>query len=311
MKIDVNYAAEKFDQAAGYTPDRIKGLLLRLSPEEKARVSEIRLRANRPITVTYADRQRQITAKEPSNVSPFELENFYNRLCGYSVYAHQNELKNGYLTVLGGHRAGICGRAVYDNGEITGFKSISSVNLRIARQFKGAADGIVGFADKGILIAGPPSSGKTTVLRDAVRQISDCGSRVALIDTRDEIASMVDSVATNDVGMNTDVLTGITKSDGIETAIRALNPQIIAFDELFGNREVELMEYGLYCGVSFIATIHIGEVSQIKIKPTLERLLNSGAIQYLAFYKAIAALPRIYRIFSNGCRYEMAEMRGL
>ncbi|MDO4742956.1 MAG: ATPase, T2SS/T4P/T4SS family [bacterium] len=310
MKMDVNYAAERYDQAAGFTPDRIKTLLLNLPISEKAQVSEIRLRVNRPITVTYANRQKQIEAQRQPTVSLFEIENFYNRLCGYSVYAHQNELRNGYITVCGGHRAGICGTAVYDEGDITSFKNISSVNLRIARQIKGAADIIAAFADKGMIIAGPPACGKTTVLRDAVRQISNNNTRVVLIDTRGEIASSVDAVPTNDVGMNTDVLTGISKNDGIEIAIRTLNPQVIAFDEITSKREVELIEYGLYCGVNFVCTIHIGEVSQIKYTDAVDRLLNSGAIQYFVYYKSVGSLPRVYRVFLTSSGYKLSEMRG-
>ncbi|MBO7217938.1 MAG: Flp pilus assembly complex ATPase component TadA, partial [Clostridia bacterium] len=159
---------------------------------------------------------------------------------------------------------------------------ISSVNIRIAREIIGAAESLYGKVGKGILIAGGPGSGKTTVLRDIVRQLSDSGQRISLVDTRGEIASASGGRATLDVGINTDVISGGDKAKGVEIALRTLFPQYIAFDEIGSTRELELVSESFFSGTGIITTAHASNIEELRTRRVTKRLLELGAVENIA-----------------------------
>ena len=244
----------RFDAAAAGICRRIRVSLLALSPGLKLRAQEIRLRTGRPVSVCFPQETCFLRAgggtvhgiaDDLLEVSRDDLDETFRILCENSVYSHENEIRNGYLTLRGGCRAGICGTAVLEDGEITGIRDVSSVCLRIARELPGCADGLLGRLGTsicgGLLIAGPPSSGKTTILRDLARQLSNGASgilkKVVVVDERGEIAGCWHGVPRNDVGLCCDVLDGYPKADGILMAVRSLSPQIIVCDELGSEEE--------------------------------------------------------------------------
>ncbi len=210
-------------------------------------------------------------------ISSEDIKNTFLKLCSYSVYSYQHQINGGYITVGGGCRAGISGSAVLAEGKITTVKHITSIHIRIARECIGCAEELLSSIDplKGVLICGAPSTGKTTLLRDAARLLSH-RYNVSLIDERNELSASADGVSYNDIGM-CDVYINYPKKTAILQAIRGMSPDIIVCDELGDPKEVEALRYALFCGVSFIATVH----SEASDRAFVQELLDTGAFSYL------------------------------
>lgn len=289
--MDKEILVKRFDQLLNYLPERIKTPLSSLNGELKAAVQEIRLRAGRPLTITMGSSQFFVCKSGafmlPRNdcffVSASDLEDCFLRLCKHSVYSHAGELCEGYISLENGHRAGICGRVVARNGKIETVRDISSINIRIAKEVPHSADGILKeYSGGGILICGGPGTGKTTLLRDLLRQLAD-GSlgeckKVAIIDSRGEIAAVSGGIPYTDIGITADIITGASKAKGIEMALRTLFPDVIAFDEVGNMEEVYAVTQSFNSGVSVITTAHLGSFADLSKRPAVKALLKTGAI---------------------------------
>ncbi|MCH5203333.1 MAG: stage III sporulation protein AA [Oscillospiraceae bacterium] len=234
-------------------------------------VAEIRLRSGRPAVCV------EISGKMTECSEPFsarEISDVFAEICGYSVYSYENDIARGFVTISGGHRVGICGTCVYKNGKIETIRDISSLNIRIAHEVKGCANKLVRmiFSDKprSLLLGGPVMSGKTTVLRDLARILSE-RFRVSVIDSRGEISAAVKGTPSFDVGLNTDVLCGCDKTDGILMALRTLSPEIIICDEI-GDDE-RAIEQCAFCGAKIIASAHAGDFGELKSRPSTRAVL--------------------------------------
>ncbi|MDR3344761.1 MAG: Flp pilus assembly complex ATPase component TadA [Oscillospiraceae bacterium] len=283
--------AARFRQAAGFLHPRLAEELRRLEIGTQCAVREIRLRAERPAQVVTGGGAFFVTAGRPNRkpaagaltASSAELQDSFSRLCAYSVHSHQMSIAQGFVAAQGGHRAGLCGTAVIENGRITGLRELSSINLRVAGEHPGAASGIIGrFFVQGLcslLIAGPPASGKTTLLRDLARQLSGRGDRVCVLDERGEIAAAYRGIPQNDVG-SADVLTGCPKGEGLQIALRCMNPQLVLCDEIGALEELRAVEEGLNAGVNFIATAHAAGRDDFRRRPQLRRFISGGAFDY-------------------------------
>lgn len=284
-----------FDSALYGVGERIRNLLEKLPDEIKEQTMEIRLRTGKSLALTI--RGKPYFAGENSSVSVFpnngikvdkkDIEESFRCICKNSVYSRIEEIKNGYISMDFGHRAGIAGTFSADSG----FTHISSINIRIARQIFGAASFFASrHSGGGVLIAGPPGSGKTTVLRDFVRQLSSGKTgvfyRVAVIDQRGEIAAGFNGESYNDLGENTDVLSGIEKGRGVEIALRTLYPDYIAFDEIGSDRELESVFGCISCGVNIITTAHIGSKDELYKRGITSKLIKSGAINTIILLPA-------------------------
>ena len=212
-------------------------------------IQEIRVRVNRPILLKVKD--ADIVIKY--NVSSAEILQTLEKLCDNSIYAYQNQISQGFLTIKGGHRIGITGTAVIENNKVINLKYINSLNFRIARQIINCSNKILGQVLDlknnliyNTLIVSPPGCGKTTMLRDLIRNISDgvescgfSGKTCGVVDERGEIAAMYKGVPQNDVGIRTDVIENISKSAGIKMLIRSMAPEVIACDEIGSKEDVE------------------------------------------------------------------------
>lgn len=244
-----------------------------LSPAYKG-VEEIRLRVNRPVRILREGKIYFLgTAgelkKQSANVvicHREELDRCLELMSDYSLYAFNEELKNGFITLPGGHRVGICGQAVCDKGEVKHIKNISSMNFRLACQHIGIADELAAHLIRsgGIystLILSPAGCGKTTLLRDIVRNISDSGITVSVIDERSEIAACYKGIPQNDVGDCTDVMDMIPKSKGIMMMLRAMSPRVIAVDEINRNEDIAAIRSARSCGAALLCTKHSDENS--------------------------------------------------
>ncbi|MGN1423874.1 MAG: hypothetical protein ACI4XA_10895 [Oscillospiraceae bacterium] len=236
-----------------------------------ADIAEIRLRAGRcAAAVTVSGKIIRCSAP----FSEKDIADCFAELCRYSVHSYSREIAEGFITLDGGHRVGLCGTAVMSGGAVVSVKDISSLNIRIAREVKGCAEELYGRFFAGglcsLLLAGRPMSGKTTVLRDLSRMLGE-SCRVALIDSRNELSASVRGLPTLDVGENTDVLCGYTKSAGIMTALRSLSPDVIICDEI--GDDYEAVEHCLFCGVKVIAAAHAGSLSELSRRHGTDRLL--------------------------------------
>lgn len=286
----------RFEEAAGLLGGW--GPLLGKIPEEvKEEAQEIRFRAGKPVTVCTGRRTWFLTGSGAllpqasslcPSVSPGELQSLFRGLCADSLYSREPEIREGYLTLRGGHRAGVCGTAVVRDGEVSSLRDISTLCIRISREYPGAADEIfrrLGLPEGGLLIAGAPSSGKTTVLRDLARQLAN-GSRgrycrVAVVDERGELGSVCRGLAENDLGLTADLLSGYPKEQGILQAVRSLSPEYILCDELGGEKDARAVEAGMFAGASIVATVHAGSREELRERLVCRRLLETGAFTHV------------------------------
>lgn len=284
--------AARFDEATASLGT--VGVSLRRLPERvRAQVQEVRLRAGRPVVLVLAGRDLYLTGAGAVSENSDEhvlaamrpqIEEVFRLICDSSVYAHQHEIRSGFVTLRGGHRAGLCGTAVVQDGMVTNLRDISGINLRIAREFHGTADSLLAALGaenriRGMILAGPPGCGKTTVLRDLARQLSNgvlgrC--RVSVIDERGEIAATCKGVPQNDVGQS-DVLDGYPKGEGMLQAIRSLSPDVMICDEIGGEEDARAVAASLNAGVAVIASAHASSMEELFARPPMRTIFATGA----------------------------------
>lgn len=274
--------------------EKIRRMLNSVSYSELNSILEIRMRTNKPLSVYSCNNSRYLTScgalsefsQQGYIVTSQDINDTYNIACQYSVHSFQRELSKGFITVNGGHRVGLCGTAVYTDNQLMNIKNISSVNFRIARQINGCADEVCNsiFASgvQSLLIVGPPSSGKTTILKDICRQLGK-RHKISIIDERGEIASVYNGIAQNDIGINTDVLDGYNKAEGIETAVRVMSPEIIVCDEIGNSEDVSAVIHSMNCGVKLIATAHAISIRELLRKPSVNEIIRYGVFDNIVF----------------------------
>ncbi len=310
-----------FEQAVGSLPGKWGERFQFLPQNLKERITEIRFRTGRPLCLctgmqnyymTSMSTVTEILDNRCLSLTKREMEELVLHLCGYSLHSHQEDMARGFLTVKGGHRAGLSGSAVVQDGKLTSVKQISSVNLRIAREIKGCAQDFVRrvYIDgpQNVLVAGSPASGKTTLIRDAVRLLAKT-YQVAVIDERGEIASSIYGTPQNDIGPLTDVLDGYPKAQGILSAIRSLSPDFIVCDEIGSDSDIAAVKTGTNSGVHLLATIHAADFDELLKKPLIQELICSGAIDQIVFLKSRQSPGKIEKIIKVGKEY--AQMDGM
>ncbi len=254
-------------------------------------ISEIRLRSFGAVSISVLNENRILYYdKKPIILNTIDIENIFTLLCDGAIYKYENQIKNGYITISGGHRVGFCGTAIYENDSIKTVTDISSIVFRISRQIKNAAREIIGnIYDNGriysCLIVSEPCGGKTTILTDLTRILSNFGVRCAVVDERSEICSVFNGKPQKDVGMLTDVLNEYKKGDGMSRALRCLSPQVIICDEIGSSDEVDLIIETMNAGVPIIATAHASNEDELLDRPQIERLIDSGAIDKIILLK--------------------------
>ena len=300
---------KRLESLLGFLPERMKISVSRVSNDILITLEEIRIRICQPVILLT--NTQELFLKDASTNTFYvpgteELKEILERITKSSFYAYLDDIKNGFVTVEGGHRIGICGRGVMDNGSIGNIKDISFLNIRIANEKKGISDRILpqileNGAVKNTLIISPPQAGKTTLLRDITRNISNTlqGGKVSLIDERGEIAAIYNGIPQNDIGIRTDVLTGIPKSDGMILAIRSLSPTVLITDELGSCKEVDAVFTAINSGVKIITTVHGEDEMEIQKREDLKSLFQNRVFQKIIILNA-SKKDRIFKIMNGG-----------
>lgn len=277
-------------------PTNIRAIIARVPYDLLIQIEEIRLRQNLPLMIGLNDGDFFLTKEgmptnnraEAYQVTGEDLRKAAHLVSGSSLYAVEEEIKNGFITIPGGHRVGLAGKVILDKGKVRTIKHITGINIRIAREVRGAANNIMPYLIDPVvkefhhtMIISPPRCGKTTLLRDIVRQLSSGipalqfrGVSVGIVDERSEIAGCYRGVPQKDVGFRTDVLDGCPKAEGMMMLVRSMSPKVVATDEIGRQEDIVALEEVLNAGIKILTTVHGANLKELMLRPTLRYLME-------------------------------------
>lgn len=263
-------------------------------------LQEIRIRIEKPVIVI--DEAGEHVLKYI--VSREDVKYILQRISNYSLYACEEDIRQGFITIKGGHRVGLAGECVMEDGKIKTIKNISSLNIRICKEIKGCSKEIIEciYNDKKIyntMIISPPKCGKTTILRDIARVLSEKGKKISIIDERSEVAACYHGVPQMDVGIRTDVLDNCLKGEGMIMAIRSLSPEVIVCDEIGTIKDVEALYMAFNSGVNIIVTIHGDSIEDLYNRKVFTEIINNNILKrvvILGTSKGVGTIEKVYSL---------------
>jgi len=286
---------KNFEEVLYALPPSVREVIIKIPDDLLQEVEEIRLRVNRPLTVYLKNEEKFVSKEGNISLSPSlayivtseDCEKAFQLISKSSLYAFEEEIRNGYITLKGGYRVGIVGKCVLENGYIKTLKNISGYNYRISKEIIGVAEEILKYLTTpskdiyNILIISPPQCGKTTLLRDITRWISNGidylgfkGKKVGIVDERSEIAGCYNGIPQMDVGIRTDVLDGCPKAYGMIMLIRSMSPEVVVTDEIGKKEDIEAVHEVLNTGVKIITTVHANDIEDLIKKPVLKDVIS-------------------------------------
>ena len=267
----------------------------------KRNLEEIRIRNGYNIILYASGKEYELECRNGAKIDNYIINNIFNSFLNYSAYAYQEELTNGYITIEGGHRVGVCGRTVMENGKVKTIKDISSINIRRSREIIGVSDPCMAYLMKNkyqiynTIIISPPKCGKTTLLRDMIRNFSSMGFQVGVCDERSEISGMYNGLPSYDLGTRTDVLDGCPKEKGMIMLVRSMSPDLIATDEIGKREDCHAIEAAVCAGISLLTTIH-GNSYEDVINSGIGELVKKGVFERLIFLTNVPAIGSVSAI---------------
>ena len=282
-------------------------------------IEEIRLRINKPLIINESQKDyfyNEKTKKLDTNVDKAyivtkeDLDQTFQIICKYSIHSFIDDIKKGFITLRGGHRVGIVGKAIVENGKVENIKHISSLNIRISKEVKNCSNKVMDHIIKNYtkinntLIISPPQCGKTTLLRDIVRNLSNGmenynfkGINVALIDERNEIAGSYLGIPQMDVGIRTDIIETCPKDVGIMMVLRSMSPNVIVTDEIGTEKDIKALYTALNGGVGLITTVHGDSIEDIKNRKELKNLLDEELFKKVILLSAKRGPGTVEKIY--------------
>lgn len=274
-------------------------------------LQEIRMRIGQPLIIIYRGQEKIPLESSGKNhiVTKEEIRETLEYISHYSLYAYEHEMKQGFITIEGGHRVGISGKAIIENDRVKNMQFISSINIRVSHEILGCADQVLPYitANKQLchtLIISPPRCGKTTLIRDLIRQISNGGvyikgCTVGVVDERSELGGCYMGVAQNHLGMRTDILDCCPKAEGMIMLVRSMAPQVIAVDEIGTPEDVHAIEYAMHCGCKMLASVHGKSMEEIRMRPVIEQLVRQKRFERYVILGNIPCAGTVKAIFDE------------
>lgn len=272
---------QKFKDAAALLPKKLKEKILEVPENAAVKCEEIRLRTGRCPSLVYDGKEHGLQGVE---ISREDIDSVLEKASGASVHSVESSIANGFMYVEGGIRLGVCGTAIIKGSGSFGIRDLSSIAIRIPHEIKNCGTELyktmISSGLNDIIIISPPGAGKTSSLREYVRISSEEAYRVSLIDERGEVGGVINGVPQFDIGSHTDIMQNLPKSEAAVMMLRAMNPQLIAMDEISSPEDVKAVEAVSGCGVKILATAHAKDVDELKKRPVYIKLLQSRIFKY-------------------------------
>lgn len=294
-----------YDEIYKILPEAIRNSIKQFLMEDK--IQEIRIKVGKPIILNLAFEEKvldYIPTKE-------DLRYLITKISNYSLYAFEEEIKQGYITLKGGHRVGLAGECVMSKGEVRTIKNISSLNIRICKEVIGASNKVMRLIAEddrvyNTLIVSPPKCGKTTILRDIAKNLSNGmyqinlkGKKVTIVDERSEIAACYNGIPQMNVGIRTDILDNCLKKSGMIMAIRSLSPEVLICDEIGTEGDLEALNMAFNSGVNIIVTVHGYDINDIYNRKVFKELIDNCVLEriiLLSNRRGAGTIEKVYKV---------------